>query len=96
MIPVVVIFAVDLDSCFSLQKQNLIKGDMAVMSTAVKDKRWIKCELYHSHSFLIGLLFVFVFFFVFVLFFFFLVFRHRVSLCSPGCPGTHFVDQAGL
>jgi hypothetical protein len=24
------------------------------------------------------------------------VFRDRVSLCSPGCPGTHFVDQAGL
>jgi hypothetical protein len=22
-------------------------------------------------------------------------FRDRVSLCSPGCPGTHFVDQAG-
>ena len=19
-----------------------------------------------------------------------------MSLCSPGCPGTHFVDQAGL
>jgi hypothetical protein len=29
-------------------------------------------------------------------FFFFLVFRDRISLCSPGCPGTHFVDQAGL
>jgi hypothetical protein len=28
--------------------------------------------------------------------FFFLIFRDRVSLCSPGCPGTHFVDQAGL
>jgi hypothetical protein len=27
---------------------------------------------------------------------FFLVFRDRVSLCSPGCPGTHSVDQAGL
>jgi hypothetical protein len=26
----------------------------------------------------------------------FCVFRDRVSLCSPGCPGTHFVDQAGL
>jgi hypothetical protein len=26
----------------------------------------------------------------------FLVFQDRVSLCSPGCPGTHFVDQAGL
>jgi hypothetical protein len=25
-----------------------------------------------------------------------LLFRDRVSLCSPGCPGTHFVDQAGL
>jgi hypothetical protein len=23
-------------------------------------------------------------------------FRDRVSLCSPGCPGTHSVDQAGL
>ena len=25
-----------------------------------------------------------------------LSFRDRVSLYSPGCPGTHFVDQAGL
>jgi hypothetical protein len=25
----------------------------------------------------------------------FLFFRDRVSLCSPGCPGTHSVDQAG-
>jgi hypothetical protein len=25
-----------------------------------------------------------------------LVFRDRVSLCSFGCLGTHFVDQAGL
>ena len=24
------------------------------------------------------------------------VFRDRFSLCSPGCPGTHFVDQVGL
>jgi hypothetical protein len=22
--------------------------------------------------------------------------QDKVSLCSPGCPGTHFVDQAGL
>jgi hypothetical protein len=28
--------------------------------------------------------------------FLFLFFRDRVSLYSPGCPGTHFVDQAGL
>jgi hypothetical protein len=32
----------------------------------------------------------------FFFFFFFLVFRDRVSLYSPGCPGTHSVDQAGL
>jgi hypothetical protein len=25
-----------------------------------------------------------------------LVFWDRVSVCSPGCPGTHSVDQAGL
>jgi hypothetical protein len=36
------------------------------------------------------------FHFFFFFFFFFLVFRDRVSLHSPGCPGTHFVDQAGL
>jgi hypothetical protein len=24
------------------------------------------------------------------------VFQDRVSLCTPGCPGTHFVDQADL
>jgi hypothetical protein len=29
-------------------------------------------------------------------FFWFLVFGDRVSLYSPGCLGTHFVDQAGL
>ena len=28
--------------------------------------------------------------------FWFLFFRDRVSLYSPGGPGTHFVDQAGL
>jgi hypothetical protein len=33
---------------------------------------------------------------LFVCLFWFLFFRDRVSLCSPGCPGTHFVDQAGL
>jgi hypothetical protein len=26
----------------------------------------------------------------------FLAFRDMVSLYSPGCPGTHSVDQAGL
>ena len=36
---------------------------------------------------------ILVFFFFF---FFFFVFRDRVSLYSSGCPGAHFVDQAGL
>ena len=30
----------------------------------------------------------------FCLFFIVLVFQDRVSLCSSGSPGTHFVDQA--
>jgi hypothetical protein len=38
----------------------------------------------------VELLVCFLFLFCFVLF------RDRVSLCSPGCPGTHSVDQAGL
>jgi hypothetical protein len=33
---------------------------------------------------------------LFFLFFFFSFFPDRVSLCSPGCSGTHSVDQAGL
>jgi hypothetical protein len=32
----------------------------------------------------------------FFLSFFTFIFLDRVSLCSPGCPGTHSVDQAGL
>jgi hypothetical protein len=28
--------------------------------------------------------------------FFFFIFQDRVSLYSPGCPGTHSADQAGL
>ena len=38
--------------------------------------------------------FFFGFWFVFVVVVF--VFQDRVSLYSPGCPGTHFVDQGGL
>jgi hypothetical protein len=33
---------------------------------------------------------------LFIVCLFCFVFRDRVSLCSPGCPGTHVVDQAGL
>jgi hypothetical protein len=33
---------------------------------------------------------------LFVLFFFVFCFLKTGFLCSPGCPGTHSVDQAGL
>jgi hypothetical protein len=33
---------------------------------------------------------------VLLLFFVFCFFRDRISLYSPGCPGTHCVDQAGF
>jgi hypothetical protein len=35
-------------------------------------------------------------FFVVVVLLLFLLFQDRVSLHSPGCPGTHSVNQAGL
>jgi hypothetical protein len=38
----------------------------------------------------------FLFLFCFVFVFIFVFFPDRVSLYSPGCPGTHSVDQAGL
>jgi hypothetical protein len=41
----------------------------------------------HFYSFMFCLDFFVVFVFVF---------QDRVSLCSPGCPETHSVDQAGL
>jgi hypothetical protein len=40
-------------------------------------------------------LFIYLFIYLFI-HLFGLVFRGRVSLYSPGCPGTHFVDQAGF
>ena len=38
----------------------------------------------------------FFFFFFFLVLVLVLVFQDRVSLYSRGCPGTHFVNQAGL
>jgi hypothetical protein len=38
----------------------------------------------------------FVLFFILFCFVSVFVFQDRASLCSPGCLGTHFVDQAGL
>jgi hypothetical protein len=49
--------------------------------------------LFFSFLFFSFLFFSFLFFSFFLLLFFF---RDRVSLYSPGCPGTQFVDQAGL
>jgi hypothetical protein len=53
--------------------------------------------LFFSFSFLFFSFLFFSFLFLTFLFFSFLFFfQDRVSLCSPGCPGTHSVDQAGL
>jgi hypothetical protein len=34
---------------------------------------------------------IYLFIYLFILFF-----RDRISLCSPGCPGAHSVEQTGL
>ena len=52
---------------------------------------WIIIKVYSE---VVGtFLFLFLFF---VCLFVCLFFRDRFSLYSPGCPGTHFVDQVGL
>jgi hypothetical protein len=40
--------------------------------------------------------FIYLFIYLSIYLFIYLVFQDRVSLYSPGCLGTHFVDQAGL
>jgi hypothetical protein len=69
----------------------------------IKDWSWVshQINLQDLNFFLLSFLFFFfcfLFFFLFVCFVFFFVFffPDRVSLCSPGCPGTHSVDRAGL
>jgi hypothetical protein len=37
-----------------------------------------------------------IFLYIYIFFSFSFFPRDRVFLYSPGCPGTHFVDQAGL
>jgi hypothetical protein len=55
---------------------------------------WVCCRfgLVFGFGWLVG---VFVFVFVLAVLFVF-IFQDRVSLCSPDCPGTPSVDQAGL
>jgi hypothetical protein len=57
----------------------------------------IACGQVHvAFSLFVCLFLLFVYFVLFFLCFVLFVFRDRVSLYSPYCPGTHFVDQAGL
>ena len=41
-------------------------------------------------------MYIFLTWYVNVVCLFVCLFEDRVSLCSPGCPETHFLDQAGL
>ena len=53
-------------------------------------------QTHPPESFLTALWELILFFFVVLFGLVFWFFWDRVSLYSPGCPGTHFVDQAGL
>ena len=56
------------------------------------------CVIYLPAKYIFGInLYIsFFFFFDFFVLVGWLVFRDSVSLCSLGCPGTHYVEQAGL
>jgi hypothetical protein len=41
-------------------------------------------------------LIIYFYLFIYLFIYFLVFFQDRVSLCSPGCSGTHSVDQAGL
>jgi hypothetical protein len=76
---------------------GLFEGDMV----SVLRQTFLFTSHIINHFFLFFLFFVLFVYFVLFCFGFgfgfgFLVFRDRVSLYSPGGPGTHSVDQAGL
>ena len=73
-------------SCFSLRSLILL---------GTKDTSLILFYTCGNPIFFLFVLFCIVCLFVCFAFLFF-VFGDRVSLYSPGCPGTHSVDQAGL
>ena len=52
--------------------------------------------LHYVHSSLPDILKLVLLLFYFYLFIYFGVSRQSFCVCSPGCPGTHSVDQAGL
>jgi hypothetical protein len=54
------------------------------------------CFLVHQKRMLQKHLYRYIYIFFYVCLVLILVFRDRVSLYSSGCPGTHFVHQAGL
>jgi hypothetical protein len=62
-------------------QETAISGSFQQNLAGIYNGVWVWC-----YFFVCFVLFCFVLFF----------FRDRVSLCSPGCPGTHSVDQAGL
>jgi hypothetical protein len=55
---------------------------------------WLFVLLHLKSVCRVYLLIYFILFFLFI--YLFIYFWDRVSLCSPGCPGTHSVTQAGL
>jgi hypothetical protein len=71
---------------FQKLKSGPVSLSLPVVSSVTLSSSCLLIWMQHSH-----LLHHAQLVFVFVLFF-----RDRVSLCSPGCPGTYFVDQAGL
>jgi hypothetical protein len=64
----------------------------SIWDSSVLDSCLSSIGLFVLFVYLVGLVFCLFVCFVFG----FLVFWDVVSLCTPGCPGTHFVVQAGF
>jgi hypothetical protein len=76
------------------KKQQTLLYSQLTDSLGVRVSDPISNKQMNNSSLLIALGFFVCF--VIIIIIIILVFRDRVSLYSPGCPGTHFVDQAGL
>jgi hypothetical protein len=74
---------------FSGRHSELLEKEKATRKDSEHRNMLVNLTDYEHNKFYVELKFLFVLCFVFI-------FQDRFSLCSPGCPGTHYVDQAVL
>jgi hypothetical protein len=91
-------FALAKSKILTCSLEQLLQELEALITPQMSLEHSLQCvtDIKETNKYFQIILFAFLFFFCCCCFVFVFVFWDRVSLCSPGWPGTHSVDQAGL